>query len=352
MSEEMLPSTLSGGARRRRRPLLRAGAAILAIAALAAAAIALLGGGGSRHAARAAIHPRPSPAPAPALSPAGLALGPPAFRLTGIGTAADAVHVPFHVPPHAGLLFDLDSGRVLWQRNATERRPIASITKLMTALLAVRSAPADAPVLITRQAVAEGGSKVGLLPLGHHVSLQSLMYGLLLPSGNDAAVAIAQHVSRTIPAFVAAMNAEAARLGLSCTRFSSPSGFYDKGNFSCPADLAVLAHVDLAQPRIAHVTRDATAEFRFPIKGGKLYLANNNPLLVFGYPGTTGMKTGYTVAAGRCLLATAERHGVRLGVVLLHSPAPGAQAAKLLNAAFRDVYHLPPVHEPPMPASA
>jgi D-alanyl-D-alanine carboxypeptidase len=343
---------LLGPGRNRRHPL-RWAAAAAALLLLAAAAVLIVTAGGSpAHTRHAAADTRPAPAPAPTLSADGLPLGPAAFRLTGLGTEPDRVPLAFHVPPRAGLLFDLDTGQVLWQRHATTRLPIASLTKLMTALLAVRSAPPDAPVRITRQAVAEGGSKVGELPLGHDVKLESLLYGLLLPSGNDAAVAIAQHVSGSIPAFVAAMNAEAARLGLSCTRFTSPSGFYDAGNFSCPADLAALAAVDLSEPRIAHITRKATAVLHFPIKGGKLYLANNNPLLVFGYPGTTGMKTGFTIAAGRCVVATAERHGVRLGVILLHSPAPGTQARKLLDRAFRDVYHLPSVPEPPMPPSA
>jgi len=177
-----------------------------------------------------------------------------------------------------------------------------------------------------------------------------VLYGLLLPSGNDAAVALAQHVAGTVPRFVSQMNREAARLGLGCTRYSSPSGYYDAGNFSCAADLAELAHDDLAQPRIARITRSATAVLRFPIKGGKLFLSNNNPLLLYGYPGTTGMKTGYTEAAGPCLVATAQRDGVRLGVVLLDSAAPGTQAAALLDAAFDRIYHLRPVPHPPIGA--
>jgi D-alanyl-D-alanine carboxypeptidase len=260
--------------------------------------------------------------------------------------------VPFHFPPRAGLLFDLTSGRVLWQRNALRRLPIASLTKMMTALVVVRSSHADDRVLITPRAVHEGGSKVGLLPVRHHVRLETLLYGALLPSGNDAAVALAEHVAGSIGAFVTRMNEEAAALGMGCTRFSSPSGFYDAGNFSCPADLAVLAHADLEQPRIARVVRTFTAVVPFPIKGGRLYLVNNNPLLLYGYPGTTGLKTGYTEAAGRCLVATAERDGVRLGVVLLHSREPGVQARKLLDRAFSGVYRLPPVHEPPMPPGA
>ena len=136
------------------------------------------------------------------------------------------------------------------------------------------------------------------------------------------------------------MNAEAAKLGMACTRYSSPSGYFDAGNFSCAADLAMLAHVDLAQPRIARVARTYTAALPFPIKGGKLYLDNNNPLLIYRYPGATGLKTGFTLAAGRCLVATAERHGVRLGVVVMNSPNPGAQARHLLDRAFQR--RLPP----------
>jgi D-alanyl-D-alanine carboxypeptidase len=204
-------------------------------------------------------------------------------------------------------------------------------------------------VLITKEAIDMPGSKVGLLPLGKHVRLETLLYGLLLPSGNDAAVALAQHVAGSVNHFVTRMNAEAAKLGMGCTHYSSPSGYYDEYNFSCAADLALLAHADLEQPRIASVVRTYTAALPFPIKGGKLYLYNNNPLLIYGYPGTTGMKTGYTEAAGDCLVATAERHGVRLGVVLLHSPDPGTQASYLLNRGFEGVYHQAPVPQPPIP---
>jgi D-alanyl-D-alanine carboxypeptidase (penicillin-binding protein 5/6) len=286
------------------------------------------------------------------LSPAGFPLGRPPLPLDVADPAADPLHLGFPEEPRAGLLIDLDTGRVLWQRNALARLRIASLTKLMTALLTVKSAPADARVLITKQAEETSGSKVGVLPLGRRVPLTPLLYGLLLPSGNDAAVALAQHVAGTVHRFVGEMNEEAARLGLGCTHYSSPSGFYNTHNYSCAADLAELAHTDLEQPRIARVTRTRAAILRFPIRGGKLYLYNNNPLLIYGYPGTTGMKTGETIEAGRCLVATAERHGVRLAVVLLHSPAPGTQARDLLNDAFQNVYHLRPVAEPPMPPDA
>jgi D-alanyl-D-alanine carboxypeptidase len=123
-------------------------------------------------------------------------------------------------------------------------------------------------------------------------------------------------------------------MGLVCTRFSSPSGFVDRGNHSCAADLAALARAILREPRLASIVRRRQAVLPFPIKGGRIYLNNNNPLLRAGYAGTTGIKTGYTDAAGRCLVATVRRGGRQLGVVLLHSPDPGTQARKLLDRGF------------------
>jgi serine-type D-Ala-D-Ala carboxypeptidase (penicillin-binding protein 5/6) len=287
----------------------------------------------------------------PVRSQENLPLAQPPLTLKGIGDPAqDPVHAAFPEPPSAGLLFNLSTGQVLWQLNPFLRLRMASLTKMMTALLTVQSTTPDTPILITKEAVEMPGSKVGVLPLHRHIPTETMLYGLLLPSGNDAAVALAQHVAGNVNDFVKRMNAEAAKLGMGCTRYSSPSGYYDGGNYTCAADLAELAHVDLEQPRIASITRTYTAALPFPIKGGRLYLYNNNPLLIYGYPGLTGMKTGYTEEAGRCLVATATRDGVSLGVVVLHSPDPGTQAAYLLNRGFEGVYHQPPVPEPPIPA--
>jgi serine-type D-Ala-D-Ala carboxypeptidase (penicillin-binding protein 5/6) len=336
--------------RRRRRAALGALALIVLVALIGEMAFASRSTETPRHAPHAAIHVSTSPASGLARSQDGFALAKPALALGGISTPqADPVQVAFSDPPRVGLLFNLSTGQVLWQRNAYLRVPIASLTKMMTALLTVQSAPPDAPVLVTRQAIDMPGSKVGVLPLGRHVRLESMLYGLLLPSGNDAAVALAQHVAGSVNRFVVRMNEQAAKLGMGCTRYSSPSGYYDKGNFSCAADLAVLAHVDMSQPRIASIVRTYSAVLPFPIKGGKLYLYNNNPLLIYGYPGVTGMKTGQTEAAGRCLVATAERHGVRLGAIVLHSEDPGTQARQLLDLGFEDVYHQPIVPEVPFP---
>jgi D-alanyl-D-alanine carboxypeptidase (penicillin-binding protein 5/6) len=357
------PRTGPNGPARKRRP--PRGSAVLAgvvVAGLAAALAALLSGAISIGATRsaAARHragaPHPSgalPAGQPPRSPAGLPLGSPAFRLRGLGDeAGDAVHPGFRRPPGAGLLVDLDTGRVLWQLHPLERRPIASLTKMMTALLAVRALRPGTPVKITHEATTAPGERVGLLPLGRSVPAEALLYGALLPSGNDAAVALAQGVSGSVGRFVASMNREAAALGLGCSRFSNPSGYFEHDNFSCAADLAVLAHVDLAQPRLARIVAAPYAVVRFPIKGGKLYLTNNNPLLLYGYHGADGVKTGYTEAAGTCLVASAKRGGVRLGVVLLHSPAPGTQAQALLDDAFGGVYHQRVPREAPIPGGA
>ena len=160
-----------------------------------------------------------------------------------------------------------------------------------------------------------------------------MLYGLLLPSGNDAAVAL-RSTSTARSRFIAPMNAEAAKLGLGCSRFASPSGYVDQDNYSCAADLAVIAHQLLEQPLLAGIVASRSAIVPFPIKGGKLYLYNNNPLLVTGYPGADGVKTGYTDRFRPCLVATARRGKAWLGVVLLDSANTLAQAETLLNAGF------------------
>lgn len=252
----------------------------------------------------------------------------------GVAPAGARVGVRLKLPVVSGLLFDVRTGRVLWARDPEQILPIASLTKMMTALVVVDHARRNASVLITRQALDYSGSGVGLLPLGKRVPVQTLLYGLLLPSGNDAAIALAQDVTGTQARFVAIMNARARAMGLRCTHFASVSGIVDQGNRSCAADLAILAHAVLKRPLLAQIVGSASATLPFPIKGGKLYLYNNNPLLRLGYPGADGVKTGYTVAAGPCLVATA-RHGRKwLGVVLLHSADPSGQAQELLNAGF------------------
>jgi serine-type D-Ala-D-Ala carboxypeptidase (penicillin-binding protein 5/6) len=247
---------------------------------------------------------------------------------------ADPVSVRFKRPPRSGLLFDLDTGEVLWRRLPDRVLPIASLTKMMTALIVVERSAPDDKVRVTKEALAYRGSGIGVLPKGKRVKLETMLNGLLLPSGNDAAIALAQRESGTVARFVERMNTRARDLGLECTRFSSPDGFVDAGNHSCAIDLAAMARAVLDQPRLARIVRRRRALLPFPIKGGRLYLNNNNPLVRTGYPGVLGIKTGYTDAAGRCLVAAARRSGRRLGVVLLRSPDPARQATQLLNRGF------------------
>jgi D-alanyl-D-alanine carboxypeptidase (penicillin-binding protein 5/6) len=253
------------------------------------------------------------------------------------GAQPDPVQIRFGRQPRAGLMFDLDTGKVLWRKDPTKILPIASVTKMMTALVVTDHVRQGAKVLVTKQALAYQGSGVGVLPKGKWVGLSAMLYGLLLPSGNDAAIALAQRTARTVPKFIDMMNERAAEMGLTCTHYTTPSGFTDAGNHSCAADLAVEARAILDDKRVAKIVRRRSAVLPFPIKGGKLYLYNHNPLLKDNYPGTLGIKTGFTDAAGRCLVAAVERNGRRLGVVLLHSPNIGQQAEKLFDRGFRAI---------------
>ena len=208
------------------------------------------------------------------------------------------MHLSFQHPPRGGLLFNLDTGRVLWQHDPLTRVRIASLTKMMTALLVAQSQPPHAPVLVTKQAIESAGSKVGVLPLGKDVQLETMLYGLLLPSGNDAAIALAQHVAGSVTAFVTRMNQQAAKLGMGCTRYSSPSGYVDQGNFSCAADLAVLAHVDIGQPRLERIVGSARAVRCRSRSRAASCTCTTTTRCCLRLPGMTGLKTGYTLAAG------------------------------------------------------
>jgi D-alanyl-D-alanine carboxypeptidase len=166
------------------------------------------------------------------------------------------------------------------------------------------------------------------------VPVEGLLAGMLLPSGNDAAIALAGHVAGNAKLFVRMMNARAKQMGLGCTHYAGPDGISDR-NHSCPADLAALARVAIAKPRIARIVRRRQMNVRFPIKTGHLWLNSTNPLLALGYPGTIGLKTGSTDKAGHCFIGIVRRGSRTFGVVLLHSPNTGLQAQKLLDAAFK-----------------
>jgi D-alanyl-D-alanine carboxypeptidase len=233
------------------------------------------------------------------------------------------------------MLFDVGSGEVLWERNPGWPLPIASLTKMMTSLIIARRDRFRERVPITREAASYPGSGVGVLPVGGSVSLGALMYGLMLVSGNDASIALAQHNAGSVPAFVTRMNRTARGIGLTCSHFSTPNGLQDRGNYSCARDLATLARADLANERLRQIAATDRARLPFPIEGGHLDLYNNNPFIRMHTPGITGLKTGYTDLAGRCYVITARRGERELGVVLLHSPDPLRQVPMLLTKGAR-----------------
>ena len=256
---------------------------------------------------------------------------PPPYATT---PAPQRVHVHLKLGLRAGLLFNVRTGQVLWSHNRQVRVPIASLTKMMTALLVVSHTRPSDKALITRNVVHFSGSGMGILPLHKHVLVKTLLYGLLLPSGNDAAIALAQRVAGTVDNFIKMMNARARAMKLSCTHYTTVSGIVDRGNYSCTRDLAVLAHAMLRQPLLARIVAAVHAVEPLPIKHGKAWLNNNNPLLIEGYRGADGVKTGFTDAAGQCLVGTARRGRTWLGVVLLHSANTAIQGPRLLDAGF------------------
>ncbi|MGE5746660.1 MAG: D-alanyl-D-alanine carboxypeptidase family protein [Solirubrobacterales bacterium] len=268
------------------------------------------------------------------------------------------VRYRFKHPPIAGVLFDVKSGRILWERHPSLERPIASLTKMMTALMVARRNRPSEHVMVSKKAAHTPGSATGLLPRGERVSLEPLLQALIMISANDAAVALAEHDGGTVTSFVKQMNLQARSMGLRCTHFSTPNGLRDRNNYSCPLDLAELARADLSNPRIAEIAKTRNAKPRFPIKGKHLYLYNNHYFLQQGLPGlpqarVTGLKTGFTDAAGRCYVTTARLAGHQLGVVLLHSPNPLLQVPALLRAGFEAMgvaAHRPPPAKPKSPA--
>jgi serine-type D-Ala-D-Ala carboxypeptidase (penicillin-binding protein 5/6) len=326
---------LQGGRRRSRLPRLIAIVAILAapLGVAAAAWVSFEGGAGrgGSNPPLAVGSPPVGPAPEEPREPAPLIEAEPVPEVPLGGV--DAFHVHLRKPPRAGLVFDVDTGEVLWRRSPLLTLPMASLTKIMTALIAVEGGEPDEPVRITPAALHYSGSGVGLLPRGKRVRFETLLNGMLIVSGNDAAIALAAHLAGSERRFVALMNRRARIWGLDCTHFASSHGLED-GNRSCARDLAVMTRLAMAEPRIRRIVRRRQVDLHFPIKGGRLYLYGHNPLIRLGYPGAIGLKTGYTDAAGRCFVGVARRGGRRIAVVLLNSRDPAKHAPKLLDAGF------------------
>ncbi|HEV2812045.1 MAG TPA: serine hydrolase [Solirubrobacteraceae bacterium] len=341
MSGPQYLDTAASRARRHAKERRRRGRRRLALLSGSLAVVLLLGvlvakaGDGDDGTRDPAQLGRADPQSVPERPPSQEALGPlPADA--DVSDPTDAFTIPFKKPPRAGIVVNVDTGEVLWRRNPERTLPIASLTKMMTARVTAELLEPDDRARITPAVLRYTGSGVGVLPKNKRVKVEPLLHGLMLPSGNDAARALAFRAAGSISGMVRRMNTRAAEMGLRCTRFAGVEGL-SPGNRSCALDLVALARQVLRTKRIARIVRKRSAILPFPIKGGKLYLYNHNPLLRMRYRGTLGIKTGYTSEAGRCLVAAVRRDGATLVAVVLHSPDPGRQARKLLDAGFRAV---------------
>ena len=245
-----------------------------------------------------------------------------AVSLIGCMTAAaEAVEVS----AAAAVLMDADSGRLLYEKNGEKRMLIASTTKLMTALVALEQGGLQQEITVTGGHMAEGSSMY--LRPGEKLTLETLLYGLLLSSGNDAALAVTECMGGAVP-FVARMNEKAAELGMENTHFANPNGLDDEAHYSTAEDMAKLAAAAMDDPVLRRVASTRTARI-----GGRT-LTNHNKLLS-KVEGCVGLKTGYTRAAGRTLVSCAERDGVRLVAVTLQDGDDWNDHASLYEQGFR-----------------
>jgi D-alanyl-D-alanine carboxypeptidase (penicillin-binding protein 5/6) len=219
----------------------------------------------------------------------------------------------------------------LYAVGAKIRRPIASTTKIMTALLVLESAGMRDVVTVSPLAAAQGGASLGL-EAGERISVRHLLYALMLQSSNDAAVALAEHVAGSVQGFVSKMNRRARAMGLRDTHFMSPNGLDDRG-YSTALDLARITVRAMRDAPLARIAR--TKFYSVPsADDGTRRLQNRNALLWL-YPGAFGLKSGYTGAAGSCLVAAADRVGFRLASVVLGAPAEAfSDSATLLEWGF------------------
>jgi D-alanyl-D-alanine carboxypeptidase len=249
----------------------------------------------------------------------------------------------FAPPPilaSAAALLDADTGQWLYLKNADQPLPMASTTKMMTALLAIRAGHLDDLVRVSHAAATIGESTMGL-HAGERVSMRDLLYGLLLPSGNDAAIAIAEHVAGSQAAFLALMNVTAQAMGLTETHFTSPYGFADTPDGDDPAhhasarDLVVLARAVMALPLFARIVATKHYVVRATTHNRK-HVLDSVDTVVFWYPGADGIKPGWTTGAGICQVVDARRYGHHVIAVLLHTPNLFTDARDLLNYGFGD----------------
>ena len=266
-----------------------------------------------------------------------------ALVLAGVTAAAldltAAAAGPGDLSAVSAVLIEAETGTVLYQKNAGERRAMASTTKIMTALLTIEAGDLDREFTVDPLAIRVEGTSMGLQE-GDRVSRRDLLYGILLPSGNDAANAAAVSVSGSIPEFVKLMNSKAQELGLSDTHFVTPSGLDADGHYTTALDLARLTAYAMKEETFREIVACRSAEVEFGNPPYKRTLYNSNKMLA-RYDGAIGVKTGFTDNARRCLVSAAERDGVTLIAVTLNAGDDWNDHTKMLDYGFTQVKAYP-----------
>jgi len=229
-----------------------------------------------------------------------------------------------------------DCDNLLYDKDAHRRLPPASITKIMTAIVASETTSPDDMVTVNVDGFFAGDSTVMGLQTGMTLSMRDLLYGLLLPSGADAAVAVARYVAGNVPSFVDRMNAKARDLGLQDTHFTNPHGLDAAGHYSSAYDMVMLGRYAMKDPLIAEIVQ--TKQYTANWSGPELW---NGNLLLWLYPGADGIKIGWTENAGQTLVATAQRDGHRVYVALFNSQDRYTDAIRLFDWAFDTVSGVP-----------
>ncbi|MFZ5823691.1 MAG: D-alanyl-D-alanine carboxypeptidase family protein [Bacillota bacterium] len=257
------------------------------------------------------------------------------------GAAGQADPVKITAP--SAILIESKSGRVLYQKNAHERRNPASVTKIMTLIVAFDAlrdgkVKLDDPVTVSDEAAKQIGTII-FADTGETFKFEELLLSVAVGSANDAAVSVAEHVAGSVDAFVKMMNDKARELGMNDTQFMNPTGLSADGHVTSAYDIALMSRYAANNyPELMKLTAIYGADLKVPWrKNGPVFrLWNNNKLLTW-YQGADGMKTGWTEAAGYCLAATAVKNGVRMISVIMGSDSPkvrNAEAARLLDYGF------------------
>jgi D-alanyl-D-alanine carboxypeptidase (penicillin-binding protein 5/6) len=251
-------------------------------------------------------------------------------------------------PAKAWILVDADTGKVLDAFNEHEALPPASTQKIMTALVAAEKLPSDATFTVGAVAAAQAAMRIGMVA-GQQWSLDQALHSLMMVSANDAAYALAEAASGTVEAFAADMNAAAARYGMVDSRFSDPAGFdglegYNGGSRISAHDLAIAARNFLAVPELTAIV--ALREYRFDGPDGQPHVLFNHNKLLARYPGSTGLKTGYTSLAGSTFVGTATRDGRTMIAVVMNTTNIYGIASALLDKGFATPADAPGLGEP------